>query len=108
MKRNLFAFALGCAFACAAALAILAAESPSFVVINIDDLGYADIGPFGSKLNRTPQPRWNGQGRAEADLLLCGAGVLALACGAHDRLISEARAQHSPRAFSRRCGGSEP
>src|SRR5690349_22604678 len=26
---------------------------PNFVVINIDDLGYADIGPFGSK-NRTP------------------------------------------------------
>src|SRR5262245_17651028 len=27
---------------------------PNFVIINIDDLGYADIGPFGSKLNRTP------------------------------------------------------
>lgn len=27
---------------------------PNFVVINIDDLGYADIGPFGSQLNRTP------------------------------------------------------
>ena len=31
-----------------------AAETPNFVFINIDDLGYADIGPFGSKLNRTP------------------------------------------------------
>ena len=30
------------------------AEKPNFVLINIDDLGYADIGPFGSKLNRTP------------------------------------------------------
>ncbi len=29
-------------------------ESPNFVIINIDDLGYADIGPFGSTLNRTP------------------------------------------------------
>jgi arylsulfatase A len=29
-------------------------EKPNFVVINIDDLGYADIGPFGSKKNRTP------------------------------------------------------
>ena len=29
-------------------------EKPNFVVINVDDLGYADIGPFGSKLNRTP------------------------------------------------------
>jgi arylsulfatase A len=26
----------------------------NFIVINIDDMGYADIGPFGSKLNRTP------------------------------------------------------
>jgi len=31
-----------------------AASKPNFIVINIDDLGYADIGPFGSKLNRTP------------------------------------------------------
>jgi arylsulfatase A-like enzyme len=29
-------------------------SKPNFVVINVDDLGYADIGPFGSKLNRTP------------------------------------------------------
>ncbi len=29
-------------------------DKPNFVVINIDDLGYADIEPFGSKLNRTP------------------------------------------------------
>lgn len=27
---------------------------PNFIVINIDDLGYADIGAFGSTLNRTP------------------------------------------------------
>ena len=27
---------------------------PNFIVISIDDLGYADVGPFGSKLNRTP------------------------------------------------------
>lgn len=31
-----------------------AGEKPNFIVINIDDLGYADIGPFGSKINRTP------------------------------------------------------
>ena len=37
-----------------AALPVAAAEKPNFVIINVDDLGYADIGPFGSKLNRTP------------------------------------------------------
>ncbi|CAL1124839.1 unnamed protein product [Cladocopium goreaui] len=29
-------------------------ERPNFIVINIDDLGYGDIGPYGSTLNRTP------------------------------------------------------
>jgi arylsulfatase A-like enzyme len=42
-----------------AAIALLAtpapaAPKPNFIVINIDDLGYADIGPFGSRINRTP------------------------------------------------------
>ncbi len=30
------------------------APKPNFIFINIDDMGYADIGPFGSQLNRTP------------------------------------------------------
>ncbi len=34
--------------------ATAADQRPNFIVINIDDMGYADIGPFGSKLNRTP------------------------------------------------------
>ncbi len=29
-------------------------QKPNFIIINIDDMGYADIGSFGSKLNRTP------------------------------------------------------
>src|SRR5436309_854790 len=37
-----------------AAATVRAADKPNLIVINIDDLGYADIGPFGSKLNRTP------------------------------------------------------
>lgn len=36
------------ALLCAAAIA---APKPNFIVISIDDLGYADIGPFGSKVN---------------------------------------------------------
>ena len=31
-----------------------AADKPNFVLIFVDDLGYADIGPFGSTLHRTP------------------------------------------------------
>jgi len=30
------------------------AETPNFIVIFCDDLGYGDIGPFGSELHRTP------------------------------------------------------
>jgi arylsulfatase A len=33
---------------------LAAAGKPNFIIISIDDLGYADIGPFGSTLNRTP------------------------------------------------------
>src|ERR1039458_7749179 len=31
-----------------------ATTKPNFVVILIDDMGYGDVGPFGSKVNRTP------------------------------------------------------
>ncbi len=31
-----------------------ASARPNFVLIFIDDMGYGDIGPYGSKLNRTP------------------------------------------------------
>ena len=34
--------------------ATAAGQVPNFVVIFVDDLGYADIGPFGSTLHRTP------------------------------------------------------
>ena len=36
------------------ALSLAAAEKPNIVLIFADDLGYADIGPFGSQLHRTP------------------------------------------------------
>ncbi len=37
-----------------AVLILPASGKPNFVLILCDDLGYGDIGPFGSKLNRTP------------------------------------------------------
>jgi arylsulfatase A len=48
MKQVLLSFLL------AVTGTLAAAEKPNFIVINIDDLGYADIGAFGSTLNRTP------------------------------------------------------
>ena len=54
------------AISCQLALGRLAIgkEKPNFIFINIDDLGYADIGPFGSTLNRTPNlDRMAQQGR---------------------------------------------
>jgi arylsulfatase A len=60
MKRFVFAFAAGWLVLLAAVGSALASESaesagrPNFVVIFIDDMGYGDIGPFGSTLNRTP------------------------------------------------------
>jgi arylsulfatase A len=44
----------GFLFLMALAGSVMAVEKPNFIVINIDDLGYADIGPFGSKTNATP------------------------------------------------------
>jgi len=42
------------ALALTSSLLLAEPPKPNFIVINIDDLGYADIGPFGSTLNRTP------------------------------------------------------
>ena len=32
----------------------MAAEKPNIVIMFIDDMGYGDIGPFGNKVNQTP------------------------------------------------------
>ena len=32
-----------------------AADKPNIIIIFIDDMGYADIGPFGATKQRTPQ-----------------------------------------------------
>ncbi len=43
-----------CPVASKAADTVAGSPRPNFVVILIDDMGYGDIGPFGSQLNRTP------------------------------------------------------
>jgi arylsulfatase A len=55
LKRRLLAALVLGALSCGGTGAPAAdASKPNFVVILIDDMGYGDIGPFGSKLNRTP------------------------------------------------------
>ena len=60
MNRREFGKAIGVgAGACAMPVALRAAatparKKPNFVVFFIDDMGYGDIEPFGSTLNRTP------------------------------------------------------
>jgi arylsulfatase A len=51
--RLTFIALVACASLAHAATDTVATRKPNFIVINIDDLGYADIGPFGSK-NATP------------------------------------------------------
>jgi arylsulfatase A len=50
LRRSLVALVCFASFASA----VFGDELPNVIIINIDDMGYADIGPFGSTLNRTP------------------------------------------------------
>src|SRR3982751_872674 len=52
MKHFLLRFHTCCLIFLLSSLAL--ADKPNFIFINIDDMGYADIAPFGSKINRTP------------------------------------------------------
>ena len=52
MKRRTTHFVIP--LLCLLAAVVHAAEKPNFIIIFCDDLGYADIGPFGSENHRTP------------------------------------------------------
>ncbi|MBK8092886.1 MAG: sulfatase [Verrucomicrobiaceae bacterium] len=54
MKIAPLLLTVACHFLTSGLFAAEPPAKPNFVIINIDDLGYADIGPFGSTLNRTP------------------------------------------------------
>ena len=67
------------------------APKPNFVLINIDDLGYADIGPFGSVLNRTPHlDRMAAEGRkltSHYAAVVCSPSRAALMTGCYPKRV---------------------
>lgn len=71
---------------------VIAAELPNVVVIFIDDMGYADIGPFGAKAYLTPNlDRMAREGRRFTDFhvssAVCSASRAALMTGCyHERV----------------------
>ena len=55
-------------------------DCPNFVIIFIDDMGYADIGPFGAKGYATPNlDRLAQEGRSFTDFYVTPGGLLGLA-----------------------------
>ena len=75
-----------------------ATRPPNIVIIFIDDLGYADIGPFGATAYKTPHlDRMAGEGRIFTDFHSATAVCSASRVGADDRLLSRT-GQHSRRA----------
>ena len=67
------------------------ADRPNLIVINIDDLGYADIGPFGSTRNRTPAlDRMASEGRKLTCFYaapVCSPSRAALMTGCHPKRV---------------------
>ena len=84
-----------------------AGGKPNFVVINIDDLGYADIGAIRLEAEPHAEHRPDGRRGLQTNLLLRGAGVLAVARFPDDRLLPEAGAAHSRRAVSGGAGRTQ-
>jgi hypothetical protein len=72
------------------------AVRPNLVIINIDDLGYADIGPFGSKKKKTPRlDRMAAEGRVFTSFYaaapLCSPSRAALMTGSYPRRVGLGR-----------------
>jgi arylsulfatase A len=80
-----------CALATLCGQTRASAGKPNFIVINIDDLGYADIGPYGSKLNRTPHlDRMAKEGRKLASFYaapVCSPSRAALMTGCYPKRV---------------------
>ncbi|GEM_PF-5269889 len=89
MKRFLLTLVALCT------ISLSAKEKPNLVLIFIDDMGYGDIGPYGSKLNRTPNlDRMAKEGRKLTSFYAAPGAAL-------DRLLRAAR-RSARRFLSRR------
>jgi arylsulfatase A len=68
-----------------------AASRPNFIVINVDDLGYADIAPFGSVVHRTPHlDRMAAEGRrltSHYAAVVCSPSRAALMTGCYPKRV---------------------
>ena len=65
------------------------ARKPNFIVIFIDDLGYGDIGPFGSEKNETPHlDRMAKEGMKLTSFYLASSGMYPFAGCSHDGELS--------------------
>jgi arylsulfatase A-like enzyme len=90
MVRRLALIGLTAAMALGMPLGAAAAERlPNFVIVFIDDMGYADIGPFGAKGYETPHlDRMAAEGRAFTDFYVtqavCSASRAGLMTGCYN------------------------
>jgi arylsulfatase A len=90
MLRHLYAHCLLLTILCCSALA--ADRLPNFVMIYCDDLGYADIGPFGAKGYTTPNlDRMAAEGMKFTDFhsaaAVCSASRVALMTGCYPQRV---------------------
>ena len=88
---NLHRVSLGLALACLLSAPAWAAPGrlPNFVIVFIDDMGYADIGPFGAEGYETPNlDRMAGEGRVFTDFYVtqavCSASRAGLMTGCYN------------------------
>ncbi|NLE62087.1 MAG: sulfatase-like hydrolase/transferase, partial [Planctomycetes bacterium] len=89
MRTLLFVAVIGSALAPAVPAAQNTGRLPNFVIIFIDDMGYADIGPFGAKDYPTPNlDRMAQEGRRFTDFYaaqpVCSASRASLMTGCYN------------------------
>ena len=90
-----------------------AAEKPNFVVIFIDDMGYGDIGPFGSTVNKTPHlDRMAEEGLKLTSFYVaadcCTPSRAALMTGCYPKRVGLARGSWGPVLFPKDEHGLNP